>query len=236
MLRCNERRHGFTLVELLVVIGIIALLISILLPALAKARQSANTVACLSNLRQIGQGIQMYSMEAKNKGGKLGFFPPADNSNNWQPLKYEFAPYLGKRDQGGNLTGVMQCSEQGTGNNFFKLGGGGQLYGYNNFLYNVYGWLNVADIPVTRMKSQYSLIVYADSTDNVLYQNWNGPYSGWQPAPNVTTFDYRHGNGCNAVFMDGHAETIQVPQPKAWQDILPSDNYRICSWNERNQI
>jgi prepilin-type processing-associated H-X9-DG protein/prepilin-type N-terminal cleavage/methylation domain-containing protein len=60
---------GFTLVELLVVIGIIAVLISVLLPALSRARQSGNQVKCMANMRSLGTALQMYASEQK------GFLP-----------------------------------------------------------------------------------------------------------------------------------------------------------------
>ena len=54
---------GFTLIEVLVVVAIIALLISILLPSLKKAREQAKTATCLSQLRQIGKAVGMYTSE-----------------------------------------------------------------------------------------------------------------------------------------------------------------------------
>jgi prepilin-type N-terminal cleavage/methylation domain-containing protein/prepilin-type processing-associated H-X9-DG protein len=69
----SQRPHGFTLVELLVVIGIIAILISLLLPAINRARLAAQSLKCQSNLRQIGTGFAFYRSEYRN------YLPPLNS-------------------------------------------------------------------------------------------------------------------------------------------------------------
>jgi prepilin-type processing-associated H-X9-DG protein len=78
--RVSKAYHpAFTVVELLVVVGIIAILLSLLVPALNRSRQKANQMKCMSNLRVIGQELGMYAV---SNGGYLpwGFFHPPDPS------------------------------------------------------------------------------------------------------------------------------------------------------------
>jgi len=86
----QNRRSAFTLVELLVVIGIIALLVSVLLPALNKARQQANLIDCQSRLRQMGQALNIYA--AENNGliplGDVKYDPTGSNGSSL-PMSWE---------------------------------------------------------------------------------------------------------------------------------------------------
>jgi competence protein ComGC len=127
----TRRRPGlaaFTLVELLVVVGIIALLISILLPALNRARESANSVVCQSNLRQLYLGCTFYAQDHK------GYFPAQyriPKSGGGYQLKTIHVPaalsHPGVSYNGVHIkdVGIWDCPTDSTRGPGFRFFGGG---------------------------------------------------------------------------------------------------------------
>jgi prepilin-type processing-associated H-X9-DG protein/prepilin-type N-terminal cleavage/methylation domain-containing protein len=101
--RRTKNQTAFTLVELLVVIGIIALLISVLLPALNRARKAANAVTCASNLRQMGLASTMYINEYRYYPGHLGKNANSDVFAVWPTRLRKYMK---------NSQGVFKCPSQ----------------------------------------------------------------------------------------------------------------------------
>ena len=101
-----QGRPGFTLIELLVVIAIIALLIGILLPALGKARASAQKAACLANVRSNGQAMQFYAESNRD-------YLPVMNSSSTSAGLSDPNPYLTGQAQYGGLSGLYSLFQIG---------------------------------------------------------------------------------------------------------------------------
>jgi len=224
----NKRRNGFTLVELLVVVGIIAALIAMLLPALARAREAAKATQCLSNLRQIGEALVMYTNE--NKGylpvqynDVTPFADPAvyDTPNylNWSCFA-SLIPYFNGID---SAAAIWFCPSAGE----YTWTGWGEPTGFSDTNYMVNSV--VLGRPVSRITGSSDIIwvqedrfcwSYAwrrpvfNGGSPPIYSDWCFDNGSWgQEYSNVHYVAGSPGGnqgGGNLAFVDGHAEFREV--------------------------
>lgn len=193
----KNRSSIFTLIELLVVIAIIAILAAMLLPALNKARESARSVSCLNNLKQMGLAYAMYA-------DQTGFCMPAmpakrhEEDGNYNTWEYEITLLLGKKSYQQNMKCPLTLR-------------GEQSYGLNATSAGYWGY----DFRQTRSVSTVSSPSQAITIPE--YANGYGfPYLVYDRAQ----IGPRHGNGMkdasgkyisgrmNQVYFDGHAASV----------------------------
>jgi len=230
-------RGGFTLVELLVVIGIIALLISVLLPVMNRAREQARSVACLSNLRQVAQWGLMYAQDSRGvlptqSFGVTGSPPTQVVANDWTILSYttwevKAGPPLYKLFVPGATSGTVLHCPQAISAVAFRSNATGLCYSINQYLGGMRDFkvstpnTKVARRPEVRMLKPTSFWfcdarVFASggawdfhAVVNLNYTE-NTPTGNWPWCWQNVVGNFRgHPNSSsNFVFGDGHAESI----------------------------
>ena len=247
-----QTKRGFTLIELLVVIAIIAILAAILFPVFAQAREKARQTSCLSNLKNLGTAVMLYTDD--NHETYPMSYGPAPKSQDWYWPGKLFAytkdwavyscpsfwnTYVG--NAGPDYADTNDC--QAWWANYHGYGANPWIMGY----YGNGSGFPTSGVKAARVKSPSNVAVVYDArysiTSDIDMAN-NGNYGTYLPGAgsagitanglsgdDLSDFnDGRHNSGINIAYADGHAGYEKSADVYSWINTTSKNPFRPTTW------